>query len=153
MTWPFGTATRTLTLIGLPGVDNGNFMTNSTKLPFLATVRPRLGVTFANTLLYVTGGLAVATLQTTDSFAAINGTSLATVSSSSSRTGWTAGGGAEYALTRNWSIKGEYLHIDLGIDNALIPTCPACVPGTDITINHKYTDDIVRFGANFKFDE
>ncbi len=159
MTWPFGTTMRTLTLNGLPaanglpGFENGDFMQNSTKLQFLATVRPRLGVTFDHLLLYVTGGLAVGTLQTTDSFAAINGSSLATVSSSSSRTGWTGGGGAEYALTRNWSIKGEYLRVDLGTDTALIPTCPACVPGTDIIIKHKYTDDIVRFGANFKFDE
>jgi outer membrane immunogenic protein len=28
--------------------------------------------------------------------------------------GWTAGGGFEYALGRNWSVKVEYLYVNLG---------------------------------------
>jgi len=30
------------------------------------------------------------------------------------RTGWTVGGGVEYALGCGWSIRGEYLYVDLG---------------------------------------
>ena len=30
------------------------------------------------------------------------------------RVGWTAGGGAEYAFTNNWTLRGEYLYVDLG---------------------------------------
>ena len=29
--------------------------------------------------------------------------------------GWTAGGGAEYALGYGWSVKGEYLYVDFGV--------------------------------------
>jgi outer membrane immunogenic protein len=149
MNWPGGTATRTL---GVPAIAAGDFMTNSTSLTFLATVRSRLGVTIDHALLYVTGGLAIGTVQTTDTFSSFGGTSPGTVSSASSRAGWTVGAGVEYALTRNWSVKGEYLHVDLGTDNTLIPTCPACVAGSDITVSHKYTDEIARAGVNFKFD-
>jgi opacity protein-like surface antigen len=33
---------------------------------------------------------------------------------SSRQSGWTAGGGIEYAFVPNWSIKLEYLHYGLG---------------------------------------
>ena len=36
---------------------------------------------------------------------------------SSSRVGWTIGGGVEYAITNNITIKGEYLYYDLGSTN------------------------------------
>ena len=35
------------------------------------------------------------------------------------RRGWTFGGGAEYALTNNWSIKGEYSHAHFGEEDVL----------------------------------
>ena len=36
---------------------------------------------------------------------------------SSTRVGWTIGAGAEYAVTNNITIKGEYLYADLGSQN------------------------------------
>lgn len=33
---------------------------------------------------------------------------------SDTRWGWTAGGGVEWAFAPNWSIKAEYLYVDLG---------------------------------------
>ena len=33
---------------------------------------------------------------------------------SSTRTGWTAGGGVEWAWTNNWTFGAEYLYYDLG---------------------------------------
>ena len=35
-------------------------------------------------------------------------------SPSSTRVGWTIGGGVEYAITNNITIKGEYLYVNLG---------------------------------------
>jgi outer membrane immunogenic protein len=37
-----------------------------------------------------------------------------TSNNSSSRVGWTLGGGVEYAVTNNWTIKLEYLYANLG---------------------------------------
>jgi opacity protein-like surface antigen len=37
-----------------------------------------------------------------------------TRSNSSSRVGWTLGGGVEYAVTNNWTVKLEYLYANLG---------------------------------------
>jgi outer membrane immunogenic protein len=149
--WSGGSASRTLTYVGAAGVANNDFMANSTKSTFLATLRPRLGVTFDQSLLYVTGGLAIGTLQTTDSFGSFGGASVGTVNSSTTRTGWTVGGGFEYAFARNWSAKAEYLHVDLGNFNASIPSCAICAVGSDVTVNHKYTEEIARVGVNYLF--
>jgi outer membrane immunogenic protein len=56
------------------------------------------------------------------------------------RTGWTAGGGLEAAIAGPWTAKIEYLHIDLGnADTAL--------PGTSAN----FRSAIVRAGVNYRF--
>jgi outer membrane immunogenic protein len=149
--WVTGSATRTVTLNGLPGVATGDFMTNTSKETFLATVRPRFGVAFDHALLYATGGLAIGSLQRTDTFSSFSGTVPATISTTTTRTGWTAGAGLEWAFTRNWSAKVEYLHVDLGTTNDTIPSCVTCAVGSDIAVHHKYTDEIARVGVNYLF--
>jgi outer membrane immunogenic protein len=63
-----------------------------------------------------------------------------------------AGGGFEYAFTDNWSAKVEALHVDLGgTYDTGIPCAAGCVAATDIVVHHKYTDNIARFGINYRF--
>jgi outer membrane immunogenic protein len=146
--WLGGTASRTLT--GIPVVATGDFMTNSSKATFLATVRPRIGVVFDRALFYATGGLAVGTVKTSDLFAGFGGTVFKTTSDTNTRTGWTVGGGLEYAFVNNWSAKVEYLFVDLGSFDTVIPNSPAGAPDSH-TVHHKYTDNILRVGLNYQF--
>jgi outer membrane immunogenic protein len=74
-----------------PGFTFAN--TNSLKMDWLATVRPRVGVTFDRTLLYVTGGLAVAQLNYTQTYSDTLPDTTGGSSASATRTGWTIGGG------------------------------------------------------------
>jgi len=53
-------------------------------------------------------------------------------------TGWTAGGGIEYAFTSNWTAKVEYLYVDF--------PSPNIAGGT-----FKFTDNLIRGGINYKF--
>ena len=76
-----------------------------TKSDWLATVRNRAGYAFDRILIYGTGGAAFGNLQ------AAAGT---LPFSSSTQTGWTAGGGVEFAFTPNLTAKIEYLYVDLG---------------------------------------
>jgi outer membrane immunogenic protein len=141
--------TRSVT--GFSVINSADVMTNQSQQTFLATVRPRLGVAFDHALLYGTGGLAIGTLKTNDSFGSFGNTSIAGISTSTTRTGWTAGAGLEWAFNRNWSAKVEYLHVDLGSSSDTIPSCIGCATGSDITINHKFTEEVARVGVNYLF--
>jgi outer membrane immunogenic protein len=70
----------------------------------IGTVRGRVGVAFAQILLYGTGGFAFADNKVS---ASVLGLSL---SDSRVHTGWTAGAGAEWMFAPRWSVKAEYLY-------------------------------------------
>jgi outer membrane immunogenic protein len=74
------------------------------KIPFYGTGRARAGFTLLDShlLVYGTAGLA---------FGEVNDSGIDKL-----RTGWTAGGGVEWAVRQNWSIKLEALYTDLSKD-------------------------------------
>jgi outer membrane immunogenic protein len=103
--WVNGSASRSLVFPG-PVPAAGDVLTDTTQSNFLGTLRPRLGAAFDHSLLYITGGLAVGTVNTTDSFAKFGGTTFEQASATATRIGWVAGGGFEYAFldTRPWVV-------------------------------------------------
>ncbi len=82
---------------------------SSRRLNWFGTVRGRLGVTpfNPNLLIYGTGGFAYGEGGGWNNGWG-NGWGGGGV-----KTGWTAGGGAEWAFTPRWSAKVEYLHTEL----------------------------------------
>jgi outer membrane immunogenic protein len=125
------------------------------RLRWLGTARARLGTTaFDNRLLvFATGGLAFGRID--DSVMTIgvpNGAGGIAVSArlNTVPTGWTVGGGAEYAFLNNWSAKVEYLYYDLGSRNFTLDY--AAVPGdAGNTATYRFHDrgNIVRVGLNY----
>jgi outer membrane immunogenic protein len=87
------------------------FDTVQQRIPWFATVRPRVGYASGPVLFYVTGGIAVANIRTSYST-----TELATFSgqASDTRAGAVVGAGIEAALLGNWTAKIEYLYLDFG---------------------------------------
>ena len=78
---------------------------------WLGSVRGRIGYAFDNWLLFGTGGWAFANIRHTNS----SGTTIvATDSFDNSRSGWTVGGGIEYAVTPNWTTRLDYRYFDFG---------------------------------------
>jgi outer membrane immunogenic protein len=150
--WLNGTNSRSLVFPG-PNPTAGDVLSNSTQGTFLATLRPRIGAAYDRALFYITGGLAVGTVKTTDSFAFGGGTVLETNTTTTTRVGWAAGGGFEYAFYDNWSVKIEGLHVNLGgtydVGIPCLVACPAST--TDIVVHHRYTDNIARVGLNYRF--
>jgi outer membrane immunogenic protein len=85
---------------------------SSAHADWLATFRARAGVAVDHWLFYVTGGGAVASINASQSYSdnCCSSTPLTTFSATSTKTGFSVGGGAEYALTNNVFLRGEYLY-------------------------------------------
>lgn len=125
---------------------------------WLATLRGRLGFTTGNVLLYITGGLALSDVKVSNTFSdnrASGGFAGATGASSSSkvRTGFVVGGGAEWAMNRNWTLKGEYLYVDLGSATTTAQITHRGFTGYTNGLSTKADIDahIGRVGVNYKF--
>ena len=73
-----------------------------------ASIRGRVGYAWDRVLIYATGGVAFAELN------AHLQTILGYDSVSNTRTGWTIGGGIEYAISNNWSVRAEYRYAQFG---------------------------------------
>ena len=104
-------------------------------LDWLGTTRARVGfvATPDNRLMfYGTGGFAYGGGSSNFSvFDATHGR-FWSGNPSCTRVGWTIGAGAEYAITNNITIKGEYLYVDLGsstITTTGNPSPPATFSG------------------------
>ena len=75
---------------------------------------------------------------------------------STTRYGWTAGVGGEYALMNGWSLKAEYLYVDLGRASTVsnnLTALAGVVPFPLQTFTHTVhvTSNIGRVGVNYKF--
>ena len=62
--------------------------------------------------------------------------------------GWTIGGGVETKITRNWSMKLEYLFVDLGKHAVWTNTVGIATPATE---SLDTTAHVVRLGLNYHF--
>jgi outer membrane immunogenic protein len=117
-------------------------------LDLLSTVRGRVGYAFDRVLLYGTGGFAMGgySTQRDQLTGAFNGATAGTVESFSTlRYGWTAGGGIEYGLAENWTVRVEYLFVGLQSLNYTFP-----LANVNQVVPNEYVN-VVRAGLNFKF--
>ncbi len=116
-------------------------------LPWFATERARLGYAAGPLLFYGTAGAAQGRVNTSYN-AQDFGFVYASGNFSDVRSGWTAGGGLEAALSDRWSVKAEYLYLDLGGATYAMPV--NYFFGGSATINSTVRDHIVRVGVNYK---
>lgn len=161
-------SSSTLTSFGTT-VDNGPLMqtaTASTKVDYLGTLRGRVGVLGTpNFLVYGTGGLAYGRVEASATNTQVFFASpdpagslphTGTGSISQTRAGWTAGVGAEWKFTRNWSLKAEYLYYNLGTasfsyaSNHFLPDGTLFI-ATGLTSSVKFDGSIARVGVNYAF--
>jgi outer membrane immunogenic protein len=172
----WGWADKTTTLGGMIYPALG-FMTGrpgdsfSVRSTWDASIRARVGfLVDPSVLLYATGGVAWLHLESTSNCSTNVFTGLCgdgvfgffsppVISHSTTRTGWTIGGGVEAMLWANWIVRGDYRYADFGTwrnsDSRLCPTGPQC----DVDITQVVTYDVrVRthtwtFGLAYKFGD
>jgi outer membrane immunogenic protein len=121
---------------------------------WLFTARSRLGwVVSPNALLYVTGGVAATELAVRNSLSSSLPTAAQGAGGASGRVvGWTIGGGAEWALNSNWTLRGEYLFLDFGKVTANTPVNDTVhASSNNLATTVDLSAQIARVGLNYKF--
>jgi len=118
-----------------PGVLSG-----SNEMPWVATLRGRLGIALGPTLIYATAGAAGVEVRSPN-------LTLPTGSTSTTVThgAWTAGAGVEYGITDHLSARLEYLYLDTGDIMTGVIGPPAA------TITTQLKDNLVRAALNYRF--
>jgi len=143
---------------------NTGFATSSKRLlEWLGTVRGRLGWLIRDDfLLYGTGGFAYGGVTARSAgtlgvgfacYAPLNNCSAG--ESATTATGWTAGPGFEFAVAHNWTLKAEWLYVDLGKQTYTLSDYGiAAAFGLPIILsaNSDSRTQIIRTGLNYRFD-
>ncbi len=137
-----------------------NALFNSTchdELDWLATVTGRVGYSWGRALYYVKAGAAWTheefSVTCNDGPASTRfclvdcfspaGNLFNTISASDNRTGWTAGFGAEFALTNNWSAKAETNYLGFGTRGLTLSD------GTFVNSKLNFWES--KIGVNYRF--
>jgi len=121
---------------------------------WLATIRGRIGfLATPSWLIYATGGAAIADVRGDFNFSDTFAAATESGSIRDTRVGWTAGVGGEYAVGNGWSLKAEYLYVDLGRVSMTSHNLfdGAVLPAQTFTHSFDLTSNIVRVGVNYKF--
>ncbi len=127
--------------------------TYTSELQSFGTVRARLGWswTWGSTpvMPYITGGWAWGRnrLAVTNVDAGVP----SAFSDTQTHNGWTVGAGAEIAFTPNWSVKGEYLYLDLGRKSYNVITFDDVLANPSSAFSLHPTVHTVKVGLNYRF--
>ena len=146
------------------------------RIKWFGTIRARLGyLPVDNLLAYVTGGFAYGRVERSGTYVNNSGTQIIgsdnasltgyncspgpgfvcfAGSSSSVATGWTLGGGLEYALWQKWTLKAEYLYVSLNsttfTETALVRAGLGFALST-FNANGRTNFNVARVGLNYRF--
>jgi outer membrane immunogenic protein len=139
-------------VVGLPA--GFTFATTNAGIEWWGTARGRIGYAWDRALLYATGGFAFGGGGGNNNFCG----GFSCGGGDDTRTGWTVGGGLEYAFTNNWTVKIEGLYVNLdggGSNNGLlgfVNGAPVFLPPGFVTnAVDEQTFGVVRVGLNYKF--
>jgi outer membrane immunogenic protein len=116
---------------------------------WIATARGRLGYAVTDKWLwYVTGGGAWISAQQSTWLVGVPTTrAIATQTLG----GWTAGLGTEYMLGYGWSIKSEFLYVDVGSKRFFGPGANGTLNPAFVGEDVKIRDYVFKVGMNYKF--
>ena len=108
------------------------------------SIRGRLGFAVDRALFYATGGAAFGDLRNSFVNTAVGGVD----SFERTRVGYTVGGGVEYSISNQVSLRAEYRYTDYGAFNSRLDN--STLGG--VTTRTRETDNRVQGGVSYKFN-
>ena len=139
-----GSTLKSSTTIGFPAGFPGDQGAVNAKTDFLPSITARFGVAFDRVLLYAKGGVAWAGDQT-NVIGSVAGTPFS-FQGLDTRTGFTAGGGVDWAFSGPWSVNVEYDYYGFGHGNVFMTDS---VNGFTGLVDTKQSIQVVKVGLNF----
>jgi outer membrane immunogenic protein len=129
---------------------------HDSKVDWFSTLRGRIGYApHQNLLLFVTGGAAMGRIESKTRFETdYTNDEMDTSWSSSARDtrfGGVVGAGAEYSVASRWSVKAEYLFIDLGTKTNVVNGTYVNGDAKTYSVKNKGQFSTFRLGVNFRF--
>ena len=120
---------------------------NQVKQDVSGSIRGRLGIAVDRALFYATGGVAFGQFRENYGITFNGNTNTGVIDSiQSTRVGYTVGGGIEYALTTNFSLRAEYRYTDYGRFTNLNN------PGFGFNTQHHEYQNRAQVGFSYKFE-
>ncbi len=117
------------------------------------SIRGKIGIAWDRLLVYGTGGVAFGGFTSGFTLAAPRFAPpiFASFNTSSTRTGWTAGGGLQYAVTNNWWVFAEYRFSDFGTlrENLFGLSLPA---NAFLNGSRRLEQNDVQVGFSYRFE-
>lgn len=124
-----------------PGTPGGLGF-SATRSDVEGSLRARFGLAAQRVLFYGTGGIAFADIKTSDTLAGGDRQDYA-----HARTGYTVGGGVEWALMNSLSLRAEYRFSDFGrFTDPATASGPATIP-----VVHRDTNQRLQTGLSYRF--
>lgn len=131
-----------------------NVLSTQQKSTWFGSLRGRLGFSpISSFLLYGAGGLAYGSMQVsanTNFIPGGYGNEEYPAALSLTLPGWAAGGGLEWALKKNWSVKFEYLYYNLG---SVSEVADPIIPNPPFQTKYTWSNPVqlIRIGLNYHF--
>ena len=139
-----GSTMKGSTTVAFPAGFPGDQGAVNAKTDFLPSITARLGVALDRVLLYAKGGVAWAGDET-NVIGSVAGTPFS-FQGLDTRTGFTAGGGVDWAFSGPWSVNVEYDYYGFGHGNVFMTDS---VNGFTGLVDTKQSIQVVKVGLNF----
>ena len=117
---------------------------------WISTIAARFGIAVDHWLFY---GKAGGGWVGNSNFTVTNTVTGASITGTNSRTasGFLVGGGVEYAVTNNWTIKAEYDYLGLGTRTCIVPVGAPFLVGDTFTNRSRNVQEF-KVGFNYLFN-
>jgi outer membrane immunogenic protein len=133
-------------------VAPGSQTSMSANLNWIASARARVGYLIAPSLMaYATGGAAWAKVDYSGVSTNNGNGYLATFNSSSMQAGYVAGGGVEWMVTDNWTVRAEYLYYQFAKGPNVDATQPSAGAFPSNFVWGKPDVSVAQAGLSYKF--
>jgi outer membrane immunogenic protein len=141
---------RTSNAIFIPAIGSTIAVNGNGGGNWISTIAGRFGFAVDRTLFYGKAGYGWVNGSGTVTVANLTTGASYSIGGDGTRSGWLVGGGIEYALNNNWTLKGEFDYLGLNHGRSFVVPAGNFLAGDTFTTRGRNVS-MVKFGFNYLF--